>query len=50
MRWEELTGDEFPLAVTKADGVCLLPLSCIERHARWLSEEALKRLREAGVG
>lgn len=33
MRWEELTGDEFPQAVTQAEGVCLLPLSCIERHA-----------------
>jgi creatinine amidohydrolase len=36
MRWEELTGDEFPQAVAKADGVCLLPLSCIERHAHHL--------------
>ncbi len=33
MRWEELTGDEFPQAVAQAEGVCLLPLSCIERHA-----------------
>ena len=33
MRWEELTGDLFPEAVQKAEGVCLLPLSCIERHA-----------------
>lgn len=33
MRWEELTGDEFPQAVKSAEGVCLLPLSCIERHA-----------------
>ena len=32
MRWEELTGDLFPQAVKQADGVCLLPLSCIERH------------------
>jgi creatinine amidohydrolase len=36
MRWEELTGDEFPQAVAKAEGVCLLPLSCIERHAHHL--------------
>lgn len=33
MRWEELTGDQFPQAAATAEGVCLLPLSCIERHA-----------------
>ena len=32
MRWEELTGDQFPQAVQAVQGVCLLPLSCIERH------------------
>src|SRR5512137_2131457 len=36
MRWEELTGDEFPKAVRQAEGVCLLPLSCIERHGHHL--------------
>lgn len=36
MRWEELTGDQFPEAVQRAEGVCLLPLSCIERHAHHL--------------
>jgi creatinine amidohydrolase len=36
MRWEELTGDLFPQAVQQAEGVCLLPLSCIERHAHHL--------------
>jgi creatinine amidohydrolase len=36
MRWEELTSDEFPKAVAQAQGVCLLPLSCIERHAHHL--------------
>lgn len=36
MRWDELTGDLFPDAVKKAEGVCLLPLSCIERHGRHL--------------
>jgi len=36
MRWEELTGDLFPEAVQKAGGVCLLPLSCIERHGHHL--------------
>ncbi len=36
MHWEELTGDQFPEAVAAAQGVCLLPLSCIERHAHHL--------------
>lgn len=36
MRWEELTGDEFPEAVKASEGVCLLPLSVIERHAHHL--------------
>ena len=36
MRWEELTGDQFPEAVKQAENVCLLPLSCIERHGHHL--------------
>ncbi|HEY3474995.1 MAG TPA: creatininase family protein [Anaerolineales bacterium] len=36
MRWEELTGDLFEQAVQKAEGVCLLPLSCVERHGHHL--------------
>ena len=36
MRWEDLTGDEFPEAVEQAENVCLLPLSCIERHGHHL--------------
>jgi creatinine amidohydrolase len=36
MRWEELTSDLFSEAVQKAEGVCLLPLSCIERHGHHL--------------
>lgn len=36
MRWEELTGDAFAEAVQKVKGVCLLPLSCIERHGHHL--------------
>jgi len=36
MRWEELTGDQFPQAIKDVNGVCLLPLSCIERHAHHL--------------
>ncbi|MBL9208272.1 MAG: GNAT family N-acetyltransferase [Opitutaceae bacterium] len=33
MNWDELNGDDFPAAVASAQGVCLVPLSCIERHA-----------------
>jgi creatinine amidohydrolase len=36
MHWEELTGDLFPQAVKKSEGVCLLPLSCVERHGHHL--------------
>ena len=36
MRWEELTSDRFPQAVKEAGEVCLLPLSCIERHGHHL--------------
>src|SRR5437762_2198340 len=36
MRWEELSGDAFTQAVARAEGVCLLPLSCLERHAHHL--------------
>ena len=36
MNWEELTGDVFPGAVKQAKGVCLLPLSCLERHGHHL--------------
>lgn len=36
MFWEELTGDLFEQAVKQTEGVCLLPLSCIERHSHHL--------------
>lgn len=36
MNWEELTGDQFPQTVETAQGVCLLPLSCVERHGHHL--------------
>src|SRR5947209_7998843 len=36
MRWEELTGDQFLQSAEAAQGVCLLRLSCIERHAHHL--------------
>jgi creatinine amidohydrolase len=36
MFWYELTGDQFREAVAAAQGVCLLPLSCVERHGHHL--------------
>jgi creatinine amidohydrolase len=36
MRWDALTGDLFVQAVQEVEGVCLLPLSCIERHGHHL--------------
>lgn len=36
MLWQDLTSDEFPQAVKQAQGVCLVPLSCIERHGHHL--------------
>lgn len=32
MRWEDLSADGFAAAVRSTRGVCLLPLSCLERH------------------
>lgn len=36
MQWEELTGDRFAEAVRECQGVCLLPLSVLERHGHHL--------------
>ena len=36
MKWEELTGDEFPAAVERCEGVCLVAMSVIERHGHHL--------------
>lgn len=36
MQWEELTGDRFVEAVGESEGVCLLPLSVLERHGHHL--------------
>lgn len=36
MFWQELTSDDFPAAVRAAQGVCLLPLGVMERHAHHL--------------
>ena len=36
MRWEELTGDQFAAAVEQCQGVCLIPLSVLERHGHHL--------------
>lgn len=36
MRWEELTGDQFAVAVKQSQGVCLIALSVLERHGHHL--------------
>lgn len=36
MQWAELSGDDFGGAVTACQGVCLVPLSVIERHGHHL--------------
>lgn len=36
MRWEELTGDRFAGAIQESDGVCLVPLTVVERHGHHL--------------
>jgi len=36
MNWEELSSDDFPQAVTEAQGVCVVPLSVVERHGHHL--------------
>jgi creatinine amidohydrolase len=54
MRWDELTSEQFGSAVQESDGVCLVPLSVIERHGRHLplgtdmliGEELLRRVAE----
>lgn len=32
VQWEELTASDFPAAVKKAKGVCLLPIGVVEKH------------------
>src|SRR5512143_3748315 len=36
MNWEELASDDFPQALLDVQGVCLVPLSVIERHGHHL--------------
>ena len=36
MNWEDLIGDQFPQAVEQVEGVCLLPLACIQQHGHHL--------------
>jgi creatinine amidohydrolase len=36
VRWEELTSDRFAEAVEEVEGVCLVPLSVVERHGHHL--------------
>ncbi len=54
MNWQDLTSDQFPAAVTAAQGVCLVPLGCLERHAhhlplgtdKYISSELCRRAAE----
>src|SRR6185369_163161 len=32
VQWEELTGPDFPQAVARAGGVCMLPIGILEKH------------------
>lgn len=36
LRWEELTAEDFVKAREATGGVCLVPLSCLEKHGRHL--------------
>jgi len=36
MQWENLTAPDFAAAVKQTQGVCLLPLACIEKHGEHL--------------
>ena len=35
-RWQELTVDDFAAAVKATDGVCVVPLGCLEKHGQHL--------------
>ena len=32
MKWEELNATDFPQAVKRAKGVCIVPIGCLEKH------------------
>ena len=32
MKWEDLTSVEFDEAIEKSEGVCIMPIGCLERH------------------
>ena len=36
MRWEEMTAGDFHKAVQRCKGVCVLPVSCLEKHGEHL--------------
>ena len=36
MKWEDLTSPEFDEAIKKSEGLCIIPLGCLERHGEHL--------------
>ena len=36
MLWENLREEEFKDAITKSNGVCILPVGCLEKHGQHL--------------
>ena len=36
MRWEFLREEEFPAAIEKAGGLCVIPVGCLEMHGEHL--------------
>ena len=37
MKWENLTSPEFDEAIEKSEGLCIIPLGCLERHGEHLA-------------
>lgn len=37
MLWEELTSEEFPKAVRRSKGVCIIPIGCVETHGNHIA-------------
>jgi creatinine amidohydrolase len=51
VQWEELTASDFPTAVKRAEGVCVLPIGVIEKHGPHLPLGTdVMAAREASIG